>query len=193
MKKLIPDDAVLIPDHAKCVFRGKIFDVYQWPQEMFDGSTATFEMLKRPDTVEIIAIKDGKIVIQEEEQPNRAPHITIPAGRHDVPGESILQAAQRELSEETGLQFKQWKLLNVVQPFSKSEWFIYQYLATDLLREEKHRPEADGEKITVMEKSLTEVKELIKHPKNRFLPKQLLENISSVDELLLLPEFQGKK
>lgn len=51
MKKVIPDNAVLVPDAAQHVFEGMIFDVYQWPQKLFDGSEHTFEMLKRPDTV----------------------------------------------------------------------------------------------------------------------------------------------
>ncbi len=36
-----------IPPNAKRVFKGIIFDVYQWQQKMFDGSKETFEMLKR--------------------------------------------------------------------------------------------------------------------------------------------------
>ncbi len=44
-KRTLPKNAILIPDHATCVFRGMLFDVYQWQQEMFDGSIETFEML----------------------------------------------------------------------------------------------------------------------------------------------------
>lgn len=50
-----------IPINARRVFKGIIFDVYQWEQKMFDGNFKTFEMLKRPNTVEIIAIRDNKI------------------------------------------------------------------------------------------------------------------------------------
>lgn len=35
-----------LPPQAKKVFTGQIFDVYQWEQEMYDGSFETFEMLK---------------------------------------------------------------------------------------------------------------------------------------------------
>lgn len=38
-----------IPPNAQRVFSGKIFDVYQWPQPLFDGSIATFEVAKRLD------------------------------------------------------------------------------------------------------------------------------------------------
>ncbi len=193
LKKTVPKNAILIPDKAQKVFSGNIFDTYQWEQEMFDGTTKTFEMLRRPDTVEIIAIKDGKIVVLEEEQPNLPVHYTIPAGRHDVPGENELQAAQRELAEEAGLYYKNWKLINVVQPVAKIEWFIYQFIATDLDREETHKPESDGEKIKVMFKALDEVKSMLNHPRNRYLPKELISDLSSLDDLVSLPEFVGKE
>ena len=70
MKKIVPSNAVLIPRHAKRVFKGEIFEVYQWPQEMFDGSIKTFEMVRRPDTVATIAVIEDKIIVLEEEQPN---------------------------------------------------------------------------------------------------------------------------
>lgn len=59
-----------IPDHAQLVFTGKTFDVYQWEQEMFDGSTKTFEKLRRNHSIDIVAVdQDKKIYILEEEQP----------------------------------------------------------------------------------------------------------------------------
>lgn len=56
MRKYVPDGAKLLPKEAKKVFSGVISEVYQWPQKLFDGTTATFEMIKRPDTVKIVAI-----------------------------------------------------------------------------------------------------------------------------------------
>ncbi len=55
-RSFVPSFAKVIPEQAELKFRGVIFDVYQWPQEMFDGSVETFEMLRRADTVKIIAI-----------------------------------------------------------------------------------------------------------------------------------------
>src|SRR5487761_1525106 len=101
MKKLIPPNAILIPDNATQVFEGQSLDVYQWLQKMCDGSTKTFEMLKRPDTVQIVAIKDGKIVMVDDEQPNRAACVHFPGGILDKDDVSWLAAAKRELVEET--------------------------------------------------------------------------------------------
>lgn len=192
MKKIIPSDAVLVPDNAQKVFTGQIFEVYQWPQKMFDGSTHTFEMLKRPDTIEILAIKDDKIVILEEEQPNLRPYYAIPGGRHDVEGETELDAAKRELVEETGMRFKTWKLLNVYQPAAKIEQMVYQFLATDF--GEQIDPHLDaGEKIKVDLMTLEEAQELCSHPRARHLPKEILGGVNSLEELINLPEFSGQE
>ena len=59
-----------IPDNAKKVFGGVLFDVYQWEQELFDGTKTIFEKLKRPDTVVVFPVlDDGKILLTEQEQP----------------------------------------------------------------------------------------------------------------------------
>jgi ADP-ribose pyrophosphatase len=193
MKKVIPRNAVLIPDNAQRVFHGVIFDVYQWTQKMFDGSSRTFEMLKRPDTVEIVALKDDKLVVLEESQPNLPVHYTLPAGRNDVPGETALEGAQRELLEEAGLKCKTWKLLKVVQPHVKIEWFVYVFLATDVEEEVPHQPEPFGEKITIMHKTLDEVKAMLADPKNRYLQKELFQDLNSFDELTNWPTFEGQE
>lgn len=70
MRTHIPEGASLIPKEAHRVFSGIIYDVYNWEQKMFDDSVQTFEMLKRPDTVKIIPVKEGKVVITKQTQPN---------------------------------------------------------------------------------------------------------------------------
>lgn len=117
-----------IPEQAKKVFTGEIFDVYHWDQEMFDGSKATFEMLKRPDTVEIIATQDDKILLAYEEQPTKDPAFTPFGGRVD-PGEDSLTAAKRELKEEAGLESDDWQLLRSWRPNHKVDWEVFLYAA----------------------------------------------------------------
>ena len=93
-----------IPENAKRVFKGIIFDVYQWEQELYNGSKAVFEKLKRPDTVIILPVlPDGRIILIEEEQPGSDLVIGIPGGRIDE-GEEVLEAVKRELLEETGYE-----------------------------------------------------------------------------------------
>ena len=190
MRTIIPKNAKLLPENAERVFSGQIFDVYQWEQEMFDGTTETFEMLKRADTVKVIAVKDEKIVVLHETQPHHPPFIDIPGGRHDYDSETELQAAQRELLEETGMKFNNWKLLKIDQPHTKMDWFVYFFLATDF--ESQTKPNLDaGEKIVVELYDFEQIKSLFDNPKNRYLPKDILEKASSLDNLIDLPEFQG--
>lgn len=147
MTRTLPSNARLIPPQAKRVFKGVIYDVYQWDQAMFDGTTEVFEMLKRPDTVIIIGIKDDKVIYIEDVQPNDYHTIGFPGGRVD-PDESWVDAAKREMLEETGLSFSKWKLVNVFQPISKAEWFVACYVAWEVSG--TSTPHLDsGEKITV--------------------------------------------
>lgn len=192
MRKVIPENAVLVPDDAECVFKGELFDTYQWPQEMYNGSFATFEMLKRGDAASVICIVDGKIIIQNEEQPHSNPRVNFPAGHVDPEDETTLAAAQREVREETGYTFRNWRLIKVWQPYGKVEDFIYVYLAWDV--ESKNDPiDMPGERITVQYFSFDEVKQKV-YAREGFLGDDIdiFEKVSSIEELLQLPEFEGK-
>ena len=135
-----------IPPHAKKVFAGVLFDVYQWEQEMFDGSTATFEKLKRPDTVVVFPVlDDGHILLTEQEQPGKPPFIGAAGGRVDE-GEGILAAAKRELLEETGYEAEEFELWHAEQPASKIEWAVFLFVAKGLKKVTEMNLDA-GEKI----------------------------------------------
>jgi len=138
-----------LPANAKKVFDGVIFDVYQWEQEMFDGSTETFEKLKRPDTVVVFPItNDGKIILTKQEQPGKEPFIGAAGGRVD-PGEGILDAAKRELLEESGYEAQEFTLWKSLQPVSKIEWAVYVFIARGLNKVADLNLDA-GEKIELM-------------------------------------------
>lgn len=149
-ERQLPPSAHLVPAQAHRVFQGQIFDVYQWPQPLFDGTTATFEMLKRPDTVVIIGLDDDDTVItQNEQQPGGISRTGgVPVGRVDQTDASVLIAAQREMREETGLEFRNWRLLHVRQPEAKIEWFIHTFVATEVTHRGAQHLDA-GERITV--------------------------------------------
>lgn len=157
---------------------------------MYDGSSATFEMLKRFDSVSIIAIKNGKLVILLEEQPSMGPAFYgLPGGVHDIKAETELEAAKRELREETGMTFRNWKLVKVIQPQAKIDWFNYFFIATDFETQTDTHPDP-GEKIEVQLMDLKEVQNLMGHPSVRYLP-DLLAQVSTVEELEALPNFEG--
>lgn len=117
-----------IPPEAKRVFKGVIFDVYQWQQKMFDGSSSTFEMLKRTNTVEVIAIEDGKVYLSKQSQPNKADFFSLFGGRAEE-NEEPIETAKRELLEESGFVSDDWELIKVYEPSHKIEWGIYLFVA----------------------------------------------------------------
>ncbi len=121
-----------LPPHAEKVFKGKIFDVYQWEQEMYDGSFATFEKLKRPDTAVIFPVlEDGRIILTEQEQPGKPRFIGAAGGRIEE-GESAIEGAKRELLEETGYEAGRFVVWSAKQPTSKIEWAVYIFIAKGL-------------------------------------------------------------
>ncbi len=193
MKKVVPSDAILIPDQAKRVFAGIIYDVYQWPQKLFDGSDATFEMLRRPDTVGALCVVDDKILVLNDEQPHRGSIPSFPGGRVDAGEPNTLEAAQREVREETGYDFKNWRLVQVWQPHGKIEWFIYFYIAWDVAGSIAPHLDA-GERITVEHLSFDETKRLVMN-NDGYLGEAhgLYENAVSIEDLLALPEFVGNE
>ncbi|MBN1332098.1 NUDIX hydrolase [Candidatus Dojkabacteria bacterium] len=150
-----------LPSHAKRVFEGRIFDIYQWEQEMFDGSTATFEKAKRKaDSVNILPItKDGKIILNKQEQPGEMPFIGALGGRMDE-GETPIETARRELLEEGGITAKNWELLHAVQPDIKVDWVCYTFIAKDLDRSGKKQLD-EGEKNELIEVTLDEYMKII--------------------------------
>jgi ADP-ribose diphosphatase len=192
LRTVIPKKAKLIPPEAKRVFKGIIYDVYQWPLMGYDGRERIFEMLKRPDTIEVLALKGDKLIVVEETQPDSGPYYGLPGGRHDYDSETEVEAAKREMLEETGMTFKTWRLINVQQAHNKIEHFVYLFLATDFISQ-THQNLDGGEKINVLERTLPEVKQLLKDPKTRYLPKDLLESVNSVQDILKLPEYEGVK
>lgn len=189
MREFIPTNARLIPPKAKQVFQGEIYNVYQWPQEMFDGSKATFEMVSRPDTVKSIAVKGDKIVIIKQRQPTLDWYYDFPSGRHDHTEETELDAAKRELREETGMTFKNWRLIGVKQPFIKIDWLVYTFLATDFVEQGPQMLDV-GEEIEVLEMSFDEAKELSDQPDAIYMKDDAqFKNYNSLDELLAAPEL----
>ncbi len=139
-----------IPKQAKRVFKGAIFDVYQWEQQLYDGSTATFEKLERVDTVGVIPItKEGNIILTHEEQPGKGPFLSIPGGRVDA-GENIEQAARRELHEETGYEARELVHWYSLQPYHKIVWTIHTFIAKGCTKVAQQTLDA-GEKIELKE------------------------------------------
>lgn len=152
-----------IPNNAKRVFKGIIFDVYHWEQKMFDGSTATFEMLKRPNTIEIIATQGDKIFLSHQSQPNKPDFYSLFGGRGEE-NEEPLVTAKRELLEESGLESDDWELLKVYEPMHKIDWQLYMFVAKNCKKVSQQKLDA-GEKIEMVECTFDEFIKIVESDK----------------------------
>lgn len=152
-----------LPQNAKRVFEGKIWDIYQWPQKMFDGTTHTFECLKRPNTAVIIPVVENKILIQRQLQPHWDHElISLPAGRCDGEEDS-LACAKRELSEETGFASDDWEMFDKGYPHSLMIWERFVFIARDCKKVSEQKLDA-GERISTNLVSFDEFLNLPDHP-----------------------------
>lgn len=135
-------------DEAQIAFQGNFFKVWQWPQELYDGSIATFESLSRADTVTILALtKDQQVIMTKQSQPGLGEFLSMPGGVMDE-GEMVLQASKRELLEETGYSSDDWYFLFCGQMNSRIDWANFYLVAKncELVSEKNLDP---GEKIEV--------------------------------------------
>ena len=154
---------------------------------MYDGSIATFEAASRADAVSIIPIIDDKIVIIHEEQPTRSATIGFPGG-HIEPGEDPLTAAKRELYEETGMSFKDLKLIAIEDIGGhKVDWNCYRYIATGLISRDEPRLDP-GEKIVVEIIDFNKAKELAAD--NIYMAHMVMDDVKSVDDLIDIPAIE---
>ena len=180
-KRPLPPNTKRYSEQATNVFKGVRFEVYQWPQKQFDGSTATYEIVKRDDTVIILGVIGEEVILVKEQQPHwDKPGFTVPAGMVEK-DEDLVVAARREMEEETGLIFKTYTLVHVEPPIPAVEWFAYTFIASDYEGEKPKKLDA-GEKNEVVKISLDE---LVKMTRN----KELFYRPRFIEDLLM----QGKE
>jgi ADP-ribose pyrophosphatase len=114
------------------VFEGRVWDVVR---DTFDfaGQRLVRDYIKHPGAVAVLAIsqQDEVLMIHQYRHPVQKLLWELPAGLLDVEGESHLDAAKRELLEETSHVAENWSLLQSfhASPGGNSEQ-IDIYLAT---------------------------------------------------------------
>ena len=135
------------------------FDTLQHPT-----SSAVFKrmVLESPDWVNVVAVTaDGKIVIVEQFRFGVGELTMEPAAGIIDPGEEPLDAARRELLEETGFGSGNWRYLGSVQANpAYQENSCHHWLAEDVVSLQAPTPDA-GEAIRVHLMTLDEIKAAI--------------------------------
>ncbi len=187
-----------IPSHAEKKFSGILFDIVQWEQELYDGSKATFEALRRHDAVMVLAVtEDGKILVTDEFQPPTLDFFGVIAGSVDK-DEEPLEGAKRELLEESGYVSDDWEHWRTYNSFHHMEWNLHTFIARGCVKKQEQNLDP-GEKITINELSFEEFLKLMKNRKfrNDILALDILrmtdEEIEALKEKLFLKRTQTNK
>ena len=126
---------------TETVFRGKIFDVVRESFALPSGEV-TREFVAHAGAVAVVALdeQDRVLLIRQYRHPVGVSEWELPAGLLDVAGESPLEAARRELAEETDLAADEWYAL---ADHRSSPGFTDEALRTFLARGISEVPEAD--------------------------------------------------
>jgi ADP-ribose pyrophosphatase len=186
----LPYNAKMLSKKGKKVFTGARFDVYQWEQKQYDGSIATYEVVKRNDTAIIIPVIGDEVVIVKEQQPHwDSPVYNLVAGIIDKE-EDIDAAARREVEEETGYIFEKYTLVHVQTNTPAVEWFAYTFIATNCIGQKEKKLDA-GEKNEVLKISFERLIEMVRN-REFFYPAGYIEEMLMKDKKAeLLESFKN--
>lgn len=144
------------------IFEGTVLHVFKDQVGLPNGGNAVREVIRHIGAVCIIPVKDnGNVILEHQYRYAIGQVITeIPAGKLDFPSENRLDAAKRELKEETGYTADNWTELGIFYPAAAySDEKITMFLATGLHEGEQKLD--DDEFLSVFEMPLDEARSLV--------------------------------
>lgn len=149
------------------VYEGSVFGVRRDEVEEPSGLRTTREVITHPGSVVVLPVlKDGRVVmIRQYRHATRQYLWELVAGRIDE-GETVKEAAARELLEETGYLAKKYSVFLDIFPtpgFLEERMYI---LLAEGLTEGEAQPEFD-EQIETRKYSIKELKQMMKKGKLR--------------------------
>ena len=100
------------------IFDGVILHVYRDEITLPNGNPASREVIRHVGAVGILPMtEDGKVIMERQfRYPMDEVILEIPAGKLDSKQEDRLEAAKRELKEETGFTAEEWIDLGMYYP-----------------------------------------------------------------------------
>lgn len=147
---------------TKEIFDGVIMHVYKDTVTLPDGNTAYREFMRHVGAVCVIPVtEDNEVIVERQFRYPIDKVITeIPAGKLDSKKEDRLEAAKRELWEETGIRADKWLDMGEIYPAcAYSDEVLNLYLATGLHFGERNLDE--DEFLDIQKVPLTELVEQV--------------------------------
>ena len=95
------------------VHKGKVIDFYQDTMQMPSGNITKWDLIDHKGAAAVVAVRDDGKLIMVRQYRNALEQVTLelPAGCVDYRGEPTIEAAKRELTEETGYTAESFDLL----------------------------------------------------------------------------------
>jgi len=101
--------------NSQNIYDGKVFRVTKDDVKLSNGSVKFREVVHHRGGVVIVAVKEDKILLVKQfRYPTKQTQIELPAGKLDKKGETVFEAAKRELEEETGHIANKWTDLGFI-------------------------------------------------------------------------------
>ncbi len=142
-----------LPQNAVKVFEGKFVDVYDWEQELFDGTTKIFQSVRRLPGWLCIPVVWDKILLAYQQQPRKEDwywwHIWWNFDRWEDPLEGI----KRELLEETWMISDSIELRRHYSNGRIINTEIYYFIVRDLKKIQEQKLDEGWERLEVREVS----------------------------------------
>lgn len=150
---------------CRCIYDGRIYRAEKLLVALPDGATAEREVIRHHGGAVILAVtSEGEILLEYQYRvASGQVLIELPAGKLEE-GEDPLEAARRELEEETGFCAKRWKKLGAfyATPGYDDE-ILHLYVAEELEQTEAHPDE--HELVQVFRVSPAEAMQLVRENK----------------------------
>ena len=131
---------------SKVIYDGKVIKLTLDEVKLSDGKTSKREVAHMNEAVAVLAVTLEQEVplVKQFRYPYGEVMLEIPAGKMDKGNEDPIDAAKRELSEETGYTAGRWIDLGKFRPSCGAlDEVVHLYGATDLTKGEMHLDEGE--------------------------------------------------